>query len=53
METKDTRPYKAGKQLAEALCETAHILYLLDNREQYLRGIKDRIEQELKVLTLQ
>lgn len=50
MGVKDTRPYKAGKQLAEALCETANILYLLDNREQYLRGVKDEIERELEKL---
>ena len=48
MKSNNTRPYRAGKQLADALCETANILYLLDNREQYLRGIRDRIEQELK-----
>ena len=34
--TKLPRPYKAGVQLAKALGETANILYLLDNREQYL-----------------
>ena len=47
-----SRPYKAGKQIAEALCETANILYLMDNREQYLSGIRDTIEAELeKVIT--
>ena len=45
---KNTRPYKAGEQLAEALCETAHILYLMDNRQEYLEGILDRIEREVE-----
>jgi len=49
---KKTRPYKAGKQIAEALCETANILYLLDNREQYLQGIKDRIDGEVNLVQL-
>ncbi|MBA7711955.1 hypothetical protein ES703_120923 [subsurface metagenome] len=47
---KNTRPYKAGVQLAEALCETAHILYLLDNRQEYLEGLKDRIDKELELV---
>lgn len=45
---KETRPYKAGNQVAEGLCETANILYLLDNRWQYLCGIRDRIAKELE-----
>lgn len=46
--SKKPRPYRAGEQLAEALCETANILYLRDNRKQYLNGIMDRVESELK-----
>lgn len=42
------RPYRAGRQVAEALCETAHILYLRDNRKQYLEGIRDRVLEELE-----
>lgn len=43
----NTRPYRAGKLIAEGLIETAPILYLLDNRAQYLYGIKLAIEEEL------
>lgn len=43
-----TRPYKAGRQMASAICETANILYLLDNRRQYIEGIKDGIDHELE-----
>lgn len=50
MISRKTRPYRAGKQTASALCETAHILYLLDNRSQYLLGIKERIDEELSSL---
>ena len=42
-----TRPYRAGKQLGEAIKETANILYLLDNREEYLQGMKDVIDKEV------
>lgn len=38
---KNTRPYKAGRQMAEALEEVGNILYLLDNRVQFLRGLAD------------
>lgn len=30
------------------MAETANILYLLDNREQFLQGIKDVIVREVK-----
>ena len=44
---KNTRPYRAGKQMGEALNETANILYLLDNRQEYLEGLKVTIDAEL------
>ena len=42
------RPYRAGKQLGEAIKETGNILYLMDNREQYLQGVKDVIDKEVR-----
>ena len=45
--SKNTRPHRAGHQVAEGLCETAHILYLHDNRLQYLQGLIDRLEEEI------
>ncbi len=42
------RPYRAGRQVGAALAETANILYLLDNREQYLQGIADVALYELE-----
>ena len=42
------RPYRAGHRVALSLAETANILYLLDNREQFLQGIKDVIVREVK-----
>lgn len=44
------RPYAAGRQMAEALCETANILYLLDNRQQYLNGLIIRLLKEVDVV---
>jgi len=44
------RPYKAGWSLADSLCEVGHILYLLDNRHQFLQGLYDRIGEELESL---
>ncbi len=41
------RPYKAGRQVGAALAETGNILYLLDNREQYLQGVADVMTHEL------
>lgn len=41
------RPYKAGYDLASSLTEVGHILYLMDNRKQFLQGIKDRMDEEL------
>lgn len=46
--SKKTRPYRAGKQIGKALAETANILYLLDNRGQYLSGVRDVIDAELE-----
>ena len=46
--SRNTRPYRAGRLVADALCETAHILYLTDNRLLYLQGIKDSVVQELE-----
>ncbi len=50
MTSKNTRPYRAGLLMAEALCEVANILYLLDNRLEYLSGIEGRIKQERIIL---
>jgi len=47
--SRKTRPYLAGRQLANALCEVAHILYLLDNKAQFLMGLKERIDEELEI----
>jgi hypothetical protein len=44
------RPYRAGRQVGAAMVETAHILYLLDNRQQYLEGIKDAIDHALDLV---
>lgn len=48
----NARPYKVGRQVGEALCETASILYLLDNREQFLTGIKAVIDREIDEVKL-
>lgn len=45
-----TRPYKAGNQVAKALAEIANCLYLLDNRLQYLSGIKNIIDIEIDIV---
>lgn len=42
------RPYKAGRQMGAALAEVGNILYLLDNREQYLQGVADVVAHELE-----
>jgi len=47
MISRNSRPYKAGRQLGDALSETGNILYLLDNREEYLLGLKERLDEEL------
>ena len=47
MISRNSRPYRAGKQMGDALCEIGNILYLIDNRQEYLSGLKERIEQEL------
>ncbi len=45
-----TKPNNIGKQMGYALCETANILYLLDNRQEYLEGIKEVVDSEIKVV---
>ena len=52
MISRNSRPYKAGRQLGDALSETGNILYLLDNREQYLFGLKERLDEELQKVRL-
>jgi hypothetical protein len=47
---KQSRPFNAGFKTADALCETANCLYLLDNRLQYLSGIKQRIDTEIDIV---
>jgi len=47
------RPYQAGRRTGQALRETANILYLLDNHEQYLHGIKDEIDHALDIVNNQ
>jgi len=44
------RPYIAGMNVAHALIETANILYLLDNKAQYLLGLKITLEKEITKL---
>ena len=44
------RPYQAGRMVGKSLRETANILYLLDNHEQYLEGIQDEIDHALEIV---
>jgi hypothetical protein len=44
------RPYKTGRMMGKSLRETANILYLLDNHEQYLEGIKDEVDHALEIV---
>lgn len=48
MKSKDTRPFRAGKQVGEALTETANILYPLGNRVEYLTGIWEAVRESLE-----
>ena len=48
MISKNTRPYHAGYQVGEGLRETANILYLKDNRMEYLQGLVDKLSKELQ-----
>ncbi len=45
---KQPRPYKAGAKLGNAICETSNILYLLDNKVQYLQGLIKPLQLELE-----
>lgn len=47
MISKNTRVYKAGNKIGNDLAETANLLYLLDNRLEYLSGIADAINIEV------
>ena len=44
------RPYKTGRLVGKGLAETSHILYLLDNRQQYLEGLKDEVDFALEMV---
>lgn len=44
------RPYQTGRMVGKSLRETANILYLLDNHEQYLEGIKDEVAHALELV---
>ena len=48
MISRNTRPYRAGRELGNGLCEVGNILYLKDNREQFLLGVKERLDSELE-----
>jgi len=44
--SENTRLARAGKQMAESLIETVHLLYLNDNALEYLQALIKRLEQE-------
>lgn len=46
--SKKSRPYLAGRQLGESLCEVGNILYLMDNRVEFLVGLVERVDEELE-----
>jgi len=41
-----SRPYNAGKMVGQGLVETAHVLYLIDNKAEFLKGIFDTVYAE-------
>lgn len=43
-----TRPARAGDQMAEAIIEMIHLLYLNDNALEFLQTIIKKLEWEFK-----
>lgn len=46
--SENTRVSRAGNQMAEAIIEVVHILYLNDNALEFLQAIIKRLKQEFK-----
>lgn len=44
--SRNTRPSRAGEQMAESFIETVHLLYLDDNALEYLQTFIQRLTQE-------
>ena len=47
MVSRNSKPYGIGCQVARALLATSDILYLLDNKEEYLTGIVEVLTPEI------
>lgn len=46
--SRNTRPARAGRHMAESIIEMAHILYLDDNALEYLLGAVELLAFELE-----
>lgn len=45
---KNTRPYKAGENLANAITEMVHLMYQNETAEKFLKGLTSNLLKEME-----